>query len=180
MLAWQQTAPFSYYIPARSYASERRNPSKKPNPHIALSTAPAFGRQFVMTKLLLSKEESFGTDSLTSPPAADRTRASIYSTALTVTEKTGTGWLFNSIPASEPVVARRIIQMSLQMIFSGSEIAQSDGSEVPKVLRHSESYRQAFPVPIRRERGIFAFLLATGIGKVSVVIGAGNLSCPAC
>lgn len=42
------------------------------------------------------KEESFGTDSLTSPPAADRTRASIYSTALTVTEKTGTGWLFNS------------------------------------------------------------------------------------
>ncbi|KAJ1384956.1 hypothetical protein SESBI_42105 [Sesbania bispinosa] len=43
-----------------------------------------------------SPEESFGTDSLTSPPAADRARASIYSTALTVTEKTGTGWLFNN------------------------------------------------------------------------------------
>ncbi|RDY14785.1 hypothetical protein CR513_00085, partial [Mucuna pruriens] len=65
-----------------------------------------------------SPEESFGTDSLTSPPAADRTRASIYSTALTVTEKTGTGCSYSS------------------------------------------------------ERGIFAFLLATRIGKVSVVIGA--------
>ncbi|KAK7298192.1 hypothetical protein VNO77_46827 [Canavalia gladiata] len=74
--------------------------------------------------LIGEAEESFGTDSLTSPPAADRTRASIYSTALTVTEKTGTDDL----------------------------------------LGHSYS----------SERGIFAFLLATRIGKVSVVIGAGN------
>lgn len=67
--------------------------------------------------------------------------------------------------------------MSLQMIFSGSEIAQSKGPKdrmliLIRILSLSSSYSS--------ERGIFAFLLATGIGKVSVVIGAGNLSCPAC
>ncbi|KAI5409133.1 hypothetical protein KIW84_054801 [Lathyrus oleraceus] len=86
-----------------------------------LSSHRRSGPNLIKGCLALPKgEESLGTDSLTSPPAADRTRASIYSTALTVTEKTGTGCSYSS------------------------------------------------------ERGIFAFLLATRIGKVSVVIGAGE------
>lgn len=41
-ICWRGNALFSYYSYARSYAWSLQS-LKKPNPHIALLTAPAFG-----------------------------------------------------------------------------------------------------------------------------------------
>ncbi|CAI8595002.1 unnamed protein product [Vicia faba] len=104
-----------------------------------LSSHRRSGPNLIKGCLALPKgEESLGTDSLTSPPAADRTRASIYSTALTVTEKTGTGFKKLTLAAvSDSITPERIILRASRLRASSQAAYFVRGLTIDSIAQRS-------------------------------------------